>query len=206
MESCRECEAILLEYRRAYADFWLNASPETRDAYQTVANLIGGTEEDVVRLEGLVPPFRTASAEQLSMEHRREGGRYQGTSDSEQVREVMGRKIKHQMATGHFVKFAIAGNWETKSTPTSDHIPQQNALSEPGFLGFPMTCDEKTRLLRQYDNATLVFSNAVQELRRKIGTSPKEEYERLERISSEARFKSEQARLALEQHIATHRC
>jgi hypothetical protein len=41
-------------------------------------------------------------------------------------------------------------------------------------LGFPMTCDEKGRLLRQYDDATLAFSNAVQELRRKIGTSPKD--------------------------------
>jgi ribosomal protein L34E len=107
MESCRECEAILLEYRRAYADFWLNASPETRNLYQSVANLIGGTEDDVVRLEGLAPPFRAVSAEQLSMKHRREGGPYQGTSDSERIREVMVRKIKHQMATGHFVKFAI---------------------------------------------------------------------------------------------------
>jgi hypothetical protein len=107
MNSCRECEAILLEYRRAYADFWLNASPETRNVYQSVANLIGGTEEDVVRLEGLVPPFRTVSAEQPSMEHRREGGPYLGTSGSERIREVVGWKIKHQMATGHFVKFAI---------------------------------------------------------------------------------------------------
>jgi ATP-dependent helicase YprA (DUF1998 family) len=73
-------------------------------------------------------------------------------------------------------------------------------------LGFPMSCEEKTRLLKHYDNATLAFSNAVQELRRKIGTSPKDEYERIERISSEARVKSEQARLALEQHVATHRC
>jgi hypothetical protein len=64
-------------------------------------------------------------------------------------------------------------------------------------LGSLMTCDEKRRLLRQYDDATLAFSNAVQELRRKIGTSPKDEYERLERISSEARVKSVQARLAL---------
>ena len=102
----------MLEYRRAYRDFWLNASPETRNVYQSVANLIGGTEEDVVRLEGLVPPFRTASAEQLSMEHRREGSPYQGTSDSERIREVMGRKIKHQMATGHFVKFVNGGSGE----------------------------------------------------------------------------------------------
>jgi hypothetical protein len=69
-----------------------------------------------------------------------------------------------------------------------------------------MNCEEKGRLLRQYDNATLAFSNAVQELRRKIGTSPKEEYERHDRIANEARVKSEQTRLALEQHIATHRC
>jgi hypothetical protein len=107
MESCRECEAILLEYRRAYRDFWLKASPETRNVYQSVANLIGGTEDDVVRLERLAPPFRIASAEHLSIEHRREGGPYLGTSGSERIRDVIGRKIKHQMATGHFVKFAI---------------------------------------------------------------------------------------------------
>ena len=107
VESCRECEAILLEYRRAYRDFWLNASPETRNMYQSVTKLIGGTEEDVVRLEGLVTPFRVATAEQLSMEHRREGGPYLGTSGSERIRDVIGRKIKHQMTTGHFVKFAI---------------------------------------------------------------------------------------------------
>jgi hypothetical protein len=69
-----------------------------------------------------------------------------------------------------------------------------------------MTCDEKRRLLGQYDDATLAFSNAVQELRRGIGTSGKDEYERLERISTEARDRSEQTRLALEQHIAVHRC
>ena len=117
MDCCRECEAILVEYRRAYRDFWLNASPETRNAFQSVANLIGGTEEDVVRVEGLAPPFRTVSAEQLSMEYQREGGPYVGTSDSERIREVMGRKIKHQMATGHFVKFAIGeGSGEADGT------------------------------------------------------------------------------------------
>ena len=67
-------------------------------------------------------------------------------------------------------------------------------------------CDEKARLVRDYDNATLAFSNAVQEMHRKIRTSPRDEYQRLERISHEARVKSEQTRLALEQHIATHRC
>ena len=69
-----------------------------------------------------------------------------------------------------------------------------------------MPCDEKTRLVTEYEATTSVFSEAVKELHRKIGTSPKEEYQRLERISTEARMKSEQARLALEQHIVTHRC
>jgi hypothetical protein len=70
----------------------------------------------------------------------------------------------------------------------------------------PVSCEEKARMVRDYDNATLAFSNAVQEMHRKIGTSPRDEYQRLERISHEARVRSEQARLALEQHIATHRC
>jgi hypothetical protein len=58
----------------------------------------------------------------------------------------------------------------------------------------------------EYEAATSGFSGAVKELHRKIGTSPKEEYKRLERISNEARVKSEQARLALEQHVAAYRC
>jgi len=58
----------------------------------------------------------------------------------------------------------------------------------------------------EYDAATSKFSEAVRELHRRIGTSPKDEYDRLERASNEARVRSEQARLALEQHIAAHRC
>jgi len=69
-----------------------------------------------------------------------------------------------------------------------------------------MSCEEKARLVKEYHVATLEFSEAVEQLHRRIGTSPKGEYERLERISNEARIKSEQTRLALERHIATHRC
>jgi hypothetical protein len=69
-----------------------------------------------------------------------------------------------------------------------------------------MSCEEKTRLLVEYQAATSAFSEAVKEIRRMIGTSPKAEYERLERIANEARVKSEQARLALEAHNAAHRC
>lgn len=69
-----------------------------------------------------------------------------------------------------------------------------------------MSCEEKVRLAMEYETATSKFSEAVRELRLKLGTSPKDEYHRLERVSNEARVRSEQARLALEQHTAAHRC
>lgn len=69
-----------------------------------------------------------------------------------------------------------------------------------------MPCEEKARLAMEYETATSKFSEAVRDLRRKMGTSPKDEYDRLDRASNEARVRSEQARLALEQHIAAHRC
>jgi hypothetical protein len=67
-------------------------------------------------------------------------------------------------------------------------------------------CDKKIRLTREYNAATETFSRSVAELLEKMGVSPKEEYERLQRVSEEWRVHSEQARLALEQHIAAHRC
>ena len=69
-----------------------------------------------------------------------------------------------------------------------------------------MACEEKARLVSEYEAATTKFAGTVTELQRKMGTSPKAEYERLARASDDARVKSEQARLALEQHVAAHRC
>ena len=69
-----------------------------------------------------------------------------------------------------------------------------------------MDCEVKIRLTSQYEEATTLFSEAVTELRRKIGISTRENYEQLGRRANDARVKSEQARLALEQHIAEHRC
>jgi hypothetical protein len=69
-----------------------------------------------------------------------------------------------------------------------------------------MICAEKMRLVAEYEEATSVFSQAVKELRRKIGTSPREEYKRLAQNSTEARVTAELARLALEQHISAHHC
>ena len=79
-------------------------------------------------------------------------------------------------------------------------------LAMPYQTSLPMRCGEKTRLLSEYCAATDAFLTAVQELRKRIGTSPGEEHQRLERITLEARMKSEQARLALEQHVVTHGC
>jgi hypothetical protein len=67
-------------------------------------------------------------------------------------------------------------------------------------------CEEKVRLMSEYETATARFSAAVGELRREMGTVRKAEYERLDRVANEARVKSEHARLAVEQHIAAHGC
>jgi hypothetical protein len=69
-----------------------------------------------------------------------------------------------------------------------------------------MACEEKGRLLVEYQSATRKFSDAVTTLQERMGTSPKEEYHRLQRATDEARVRSEQARISLEQHIAVHRC
>lgn len=69
-----------------------------------------------------------------------------------------------------------------------------------------MKCQEKETLGREYEVATAEFANAVSELQRCIGTSSSREYERMQRVSTEARVKSERARLALEQHVAAHGC
>lgn len=69
-----------------------------------------------------------------------------------------------------------------------------------------MNCEMKIKLTNNYETATSLFSEAVLELRRKIGTSSKEEYDRISRLANDARVKSERARLALEEHIAEHRC
>jgi hypothetical protein len=73
-------------------------------------------------------------------------------------------------------------------------------------VGIFMSCEEKARLTQEYDIATGKFAEAVRQLQCKIGTSTRAEYHRLQRISDEARVKSEQARLALAQHMAAHDC
>jgi hypothetical protein len=70
----------------------------------------------------------------------------------------------------------------------------------------PGQCEEKPRLLGDYDAATAAFSESVSALNRQTGTSSREAYEQLRRSVDDARVKSEQARLALEAHVNDHRC
>jgi hypothetical protein len=49
-----------------------------------------------------------------------------------------------------------------------------------------MSCEEKARLLAEYEAATQRFSTAVTELNGKMGTSARTEYDRLQRVSDEA--------------------
>jgi hypothetical protein len=58
----------------------------------------------------------------------------------------------------------------------------------------------------EYRTKTEAFSRSVRELQELRGTSPLAEYQRVQRLSEEARIKSEQARLALEEHINKHHC
>jgi hypothetical protein len=57
-----------------------------------------------------------------------------------------------------------------------------------------------------YQQATKIYSDAVDELARKMSTTSKIQYDELYRLSEEAEFTSRTARLRLEEHIAAHGC
>ena len=67
-------------------------------------------------------------------------------------------------------------------------------------------CDERARLLNEYNSATMAFSASVAELVQKPGTTLEGEYKRLKNAADQARIATEQARLNLEKHIAEHGC
>ena len=69
-----------------------------------------------------------------------------------------------------------------------------------------MSCEEKAQLRQVYRAAVFKFAEAFRQLQGSIGTATTAEFARLQRISDEARVESEEARLSLEQHIATHGC
>lgn len=75
----------------------------------------------------------------------------------------------------------------------------------PGGPNQPF-CEEKRRLLLEYDAATQTYFRTMSDLRAKMGTSPKALYDRLFEATESARSRSELARTALLQHIRAHNC
>ena len=76
----------------------------------------------------------------------------------------------------------------------------------PASLKDTTGCEEGSRLLQAYNDATREFSDRVSALNARIGVTPKHEYDLLERASEDARLKSEQARNAYERHVGDHGC
>jgi len=67
-------------------------------------------------------------------------------------------------------------------------------------------CEQKRKLLAEYDSATQTYVSAVNESQDKMSTSPKAEYERMYQAAEDARSKSESARKALFKHTREHNC
>jgi hypothetical protein len=53
-DACDECRAIAQDLRDAYADVWASSGQAVRDAWLATHKMIGGTEEDAQRAEGLL--------------------------------------------------------------------------------------------------------------------------------------------------------
>jgi len=66
--------------------------------------------------------------------------------------------------------------------------------------------DEKKRLLRGYQEATRIYSDAVTELNARIGCSSRTEYDGLRRAVEDARKNSAVALKTLHDHVADHDC
>ena len=67
-------------------------------------------------------------------------------------------------------------------------------------------CDEKRRLLRGYQEATRIYSDAVTELNARIGCSSRAEYEGLRRAVEDERKNSAVALKTLDDHVGDHGC
>jgi hypothetical protein len=69
-----------------------------------------------------------------------------------------------------------------------------------------VSCEEKTRLLNDYDHLESAFSATVSDLAKLAGTTTKHEYEVLKARTDLARGYAEKARKAFEEHVAEHGC
>jgi hypothetical protein len=67
-------------------------------------------------------------------------------------------------------------------------------------------CKERDRLSGKYVAATSAYLRAVELLDKRIGVMVKGDYETIKRAAEEARLRSEQLRIALENHVEEHGC
>jgi len=67
-------------------------------------------------------------------------------------------------------------------------------------------CPTLKRLFHEYDSALRDHSEAIAYLTSRMGTVPKDEYDRLLAVSEQKRLQVEQARLATESHKSRHGC
>jgi hypothetical protein len=84
--SCNECQVIAQELSGACADAWFCADQASQDAWLAMRSLIGGTEDDVVRAEEVIP--RSHFQEPL------------------RINQALRRKLSHEARTGHKVASA----------------------------------------------------------------------------------------------------
>ena len=69
-----------------------------------------------------------------------------------------------------------------------------------------MACDERSRLIAEYNRATRSYFVAVRELTKQMGTISLDRYQELKRGIDPMRLECERSRLALEGHTASHKC
>jgi hypothetical protein len=69
-----------------------------------------------------------------------------------------------------------------------------------------ISCNEKARLMRQYNVAASDYSRAVQLLQRRAGVMKKADYDELRGFAEKARKTAEEARAALDRHTTEHGC
>jgi hypothetical protein len=67
-------------------------------------------------------------------------------------------------------------------------------------------CEEKERLINAYAKTSAELTASIEALKKKEGTSTKDEYDALCRASEDAHMRNEQARLAYERHSQDHDC
>jgi hypothetical protein len=67
-------------------------------------------------------------------------------------------------------------------------------------------CPEKEHFVAAYQRATLLYSNAVAELQRIMGTLSKADYDAQYRMIEALRHDAMTAQKSLEEHVAAHSC